>query len=159
MKSPRLTSLLPSASSAGLIVACLAAVIVSMAAVTARAQDASAQQAPAQDHGKVKIGESLYRAYCPSCHGATAEGDGPLAESLRVAPANLTLIARANDGTFPFERVVSKIDGRVRVRGHGTSDMPVWGDAFTKTDEDTSEEEVRDKVEALAHFLRSIQAP
>ena len=144
---------LPNRLSASVLVAGLTVAIVWMAAVPASAQD---QQQ--EDYGMVKVGESLFRAYCTSCHGATAEGNGTLAESLRVAPANLTLLQQNNGGEFPFELTSKKIDGRERVKGHGSSDMPVWGKVFTKTDENATEEKVQDKVLALTHFVRSLQA-
>ena len=137
--------------SAGFTVAGLAAVIVLMAAA------AWAQDTTQEDYGMVKVGESLFRAYCTSCHGSTAEGDGPLAESLRVAPTNLTLLAQSNDGEFPFEQAQKKIDGRERVKAHGSSDMPVWGKAFTKIEDDVTERQVQDKVLALTHYVRSLQ--
>jgi mono/diheme cytochrome c family protein len=34
-------------------------------------------------------GQSLYEAHCASCHGTGALGDGPLAATLAVAPANI----------------------------------------------------------------------
>ncbi len=139
--------------SAIVTVAGLAAAVVLMAAAVAPAQET----APPEDYGMVKMGESLFRAYCRSCHGPTAEGDGPLAESLRVEPANLTLIAQRNGGEFPFAQVATKIDGTEKVHGHGPSDMPVWGEVFTKVGDDAGGEGVHDKVLALAHYLRSIQ--
>ncbi len=33
-------------------------------------------------------GKAVYERHCQSCHGAAGYGDGPAAESLRVAPAN-----------------------------------------------------------------------
>ena len=119
---------------------------------------AAAQEQPREDYGMIKVGESLFAAYCTSCHGPSAEGDGSMAESLRVKPTNLTLLARDNGGEFPFERTKKKIDGREPVKGHGSSDMPIWGQVFTKTDESATEEKVRDKVAALTHFIRSLQA-
>ncbi len=144
---------LPRRRSASVLVAGLTVAIVWMAAVAA-----PAQEPVTEDYGMIKVGQSLFRAYCTSCHGATAEGDGALAESLRVAPANLTLLKKNNGGEFPFERTSMRIDGREKVKGHGSSDMPVWGKVFTKTDEDSTEERVQDKVAALTHYVRSLQA-
>ena len=33
-------------------------------------------------------GKAVYERHCQSCHGVAGYGDGPAAESLRVAPAN-----------------------------------------------------------------------
>ena len=57
-------------------------------------------------------GHDLYRVYCINCHGVEARGDGPIAELLRVKPADLTAIARENDGAFPAYAVYRQIDGR-----------------------------------------------
>lgn len=143
---------LPDRLSTGVWVAVVAAVVVMMTAVASPAQDEVEN-----DYGAVRVGESLYSAYCTSCHGATAEGDGPLAASLRVTPSNLTQIQQKNDGTFPFDQVVQKIDGSVKVKGHGTSDMPIWGKAFKKVDETATDESVDEKVRSLASYLKSLQ--
>ena len=107
--------------------------------------------------GLSKIGEDLYASYCTSCHGAKGRGDGPVAEYLKVTPADLTRLTES-DGTFPFEEVSKKIDGREKARGHGSSDMPIWGDALRKAEGGGDEDMVKDKVAALTHFLWSIQA-
>ena len=111
------------------------------------------------DAGLVSVGKYTFRAYCASCHGQEARGDGPVAEHLRVAPADLTQITAREGGDYPAERVSQIIDGREKVRGHGVSDMPVWGDAFRKTDAALNDEEVKRKIMALVHFLESIQEP
>ncbi len=111
------------------------------------------------DRGKISQGKSLFRAWCRTCHGVEAKGDGPMAEHLKVEPSDLTLLAQKEGGHFYFGRVTAKIDGREKVKGHGSKDMPVWGDAFHLLDEEGGEEVVRRKVNALVHFLRSIQGP
>ena len=129
-----------------------------LAAATLCLAPASSAQAPVKDDdGAIRVGRSLFADYCTSCHGATAEGDGPLASSLRIEPANLTLLMKNNGGEFPFDRVEKKIDGTEKVKGHGSADMPIWGEAFRKIDESATDEAVRSRVVALAHFLRSVQ--
>ena len=131
--------------------------VVAVAVVLMAAPADPAEEGVVDDYGATRVGESLYAAYCTSCHGATAEGDGPLASSLRVSPANLTVLKQANGGTFPFDRVVKKIDGTEKVKGHGTSDMPIWGKAFKKVDDTATDETVEDKVRALASYLKTLQ--
>ncbi len=58
---------------------------------------------------------------------------------------------------FAFDEVAAKIDGREAVRGHGSREMPVWGEAFNVAEEFGGEVMVRKKILALVHFLRSIQ--
>jgi mono/diheme cytochrome c family protein len=103
-------------------------------------------------------GEALFKTYCASCHGKSAKGDGPLAGSLRQRPADLTLIARRNGGKFDADKVYRIIDGREPVKGHGGTDMPVWGDAFKRSVDGYSEQAVKARIEALVDFLKSIQA-
>jgi mono/diheme cytochrome c family protein len=102
-------------------------------------------------------GKEIYRVYCQNCHGESGAGDGPMAQLLTVRPSDLTRLAAA-DGTFPFERVYRAIDGRLEVKGHGASDMPVWGLTFRDRGSDVDQEdEVRGKILALIEHLRSIQ--
>ncbi len=143
----------PKRLSTGVWVAVLVAAITLMAAAVVPAEDKTKD-----DYGMTRVGESLFAAYCTSCHGATAEGNGTLATSLRVTPADLTLIQQNNDGTFPLEDVVRKIDGTEKVKGHGSSDMPIWGKAFKQVGENVTGEQIDDKVKALAFYVRSLQA-
>lgn len=104
-------------------------------------------------------GEALFLRYCASCHGASADGAGPLASSLRRPPANLTTIARRNAGRFDESRVMAIIDGKQGVAEHGPREMPVWGDVF---DDELRAERYASyttllRTRALADYLRSIQ--
>ena len=49
--------------------------------------------------------------YCAVCHGTDAKGTGPLAESLKRRPADLTVMARNNKGTYDRDLVRRIIDG------------------------------------------------
>ncbi len=71
-------------------------------------------------------GRALYLDYCASCHGPGGKGDGPAAEGLANAPADLTGIAARNGGVFPMAQVMSTIDGYTR-RGDRSSVMPELG--------------------------------
>ncbi|MFC1662411.1 c-type cytochrome [Gemmatimonadota bacterium] len=117
-----------------------------------------AQEEERVDMERAAKGRVSYRLWCTTCHGENAEGDGPIAEHLRPSPANLTLLSQRNRGEFPAERVRRILEGREPVEGHGSSDMPTWGDAFKVVHEEGGEEAVRIKINALAHYLRSIQA-
>lgn len=114
--------------------------------------------AAAQEYKQATVGAELFRTYCASCHGTTARGDGPLASSMTKKPANLTEIAQRNGGQYPSELVFRTIDGRQPVRGHGGPDMPVWGDAFSKSREAGDAERVKAVIQSLVDYLGSIQA-
>jgi mono/diheme cytochrome c family protein len=102
-------------------------------------------------------GASLYRTYCASCHGAAGRGDGPMAEYLRVPPADLTRIQVRNRGTFASDQVAKIIDGRQAVRAHGPADMPVWGDAFARSPIVTDDKAIEAKIREIVAFLASLQ--
>ncbi|MEE4120926.1 MAG: cytochrome c, partial [Paracoccaceae bacterium] len=102
-----------------------------------------------------------YIQACASCHGLAGHGDGPLAEYMTVEVPDLTQISIANDGEFPMYHVISIIDGRTGVRGHG-SQMPVWGqryqiEATPEAGEYGAELIVRGRILALAQHLEAIQ--
>jgi mono/diheme cytochrome c family protein len=114
--------------------------------------------ANAQESTEAQAGHNLYEQYCMVCHGLRAHGDGELAEELRVAPADLTTIAKRRGGVFPEVELREIIDGRRRVRAHGPANMPLWGDVFSGQRADGQNEiEIRDKVSSLVVYLRSIQ--
>ena len=89
----------------------------------------AAHLTPAAADGDAATGAALYDRYCAACHGAQADGMGPMRAVLTVQPTDLTALAAANDGVFPMERVVKRIDGRDPLVAHG-SQMPVYGDFF-----------------------------
>jgi len=102
-------------------------------------------------------GGYVFQTYCASCHGVGAKGDGPLADSMKRRPANLTEITKRNAGIFPAELVFRSIGGREPVKGHGGPDMPVWGDAFSRASDGGDVEAVRGKIQSLVVYLESIQ--
>jgi mono/diheme cytochrome c family protein len=128
---------------------------VSAAGAPAFAQQPSTQTAEAVVSGTA--GDSLFRSYCASCHGTSAQGDGPLADVLRVRPADLTRIAKHGGDKFDADKVYRIIDGRKPVKGHGGTDMPVWGDAFKQSSDGYSEEAVKARIKAIVSYLESIQ--
>lgn len=102
-------------------------------------------------------GAALYKAHCASCHGSSGRGDGPVAEFLKMPPADLTQIVKQARGAFPAAQLVRIIDGRQLVRAHGDSKMPVWGDAFSHSLTRADDAAVRQKIDALVKYLQSIQ--
>lgn len=85
--------------------------------------------ASAQD---TDVGKMEYQSSCASCHGIDAKGDGPVSKELKTRPADLTVLAKSNNGVFPYNRVYEMVDGRnSTISSHGTREMPVWGYRFT----------------------------
>ena len=80
-----------------------------------------------------------------------------MAPLLVKPPADLTTIA-IRRGAFTDLEVAAWIDGRRRVRAHGSSDMPVWGrqlGGFLPSE--SRESAVRGEIQLLVAYLRSIQ--
>jgi mono/diheme cytochrome c family protein len=102
-------------------------------------------------------GPDLFRAYCASCHGVDAKGNGPAAAALKVKVPDLTLLARRNGGTFPATLVRNMILGDNTIVAHGSREMPVWGPIFHQVEEDVDRGNVR--IANLVQYLASIQAP
>ena len=76
------------------------------------------------------IGKTEYQSGCASCHGIDGKGDGPVGKDLKTRPADLTVLAKKNNGVFPVNAVYQIIDGRETIAGHGTREMPIWGWRF-----------------------------
>ncbi|HTF34565.1 MAG TPA: cytochrome c [Myxococcota bacterium] len=107
----------------------------------------------------VEVGRADYLRYCASCHGVDAHGKGPVAETLRTPPPDLTQIAKRHGGKLPAGEIAAFIDGRTMVSAHGPREMPVWGRILgEKIAEGTTEDEVaRGRIDALVAYLMSIQ--
>lgn len=110
---------------------------------------------------EVDIGAQLYGDYCSACHGAAGLGDGDMANVVSIPSANLTLLAKNNDGVFPMLKVLHIIDGRTGLRAHGGV-MPLWGRVFSDEIGDSAGPyggvlEVRGRLLSLATYLQSLQ--
>jgi cytochrome c1 len=58
--------------------------------------------ASAQD---IAEGKTQYQSSCAACHGIDAKGDGPVSTELKTRPADLTVLAKNNNGVFPYDMV------------------------------------------------------
>ena len=112
-----------------------------------------------------ELGKDEYVRSCAACHGVTGKGDGPAAKSLIKPPTDLTKLSEANKGVFPISRVYAAIDGRIEVVAHGTRDMPVWGEAYTRElkypgsmlSKEMTESMVRVRMLALIEYISTLQ--
>lgn len=87
----------------------------------------------------IALGAEAYSASCAICHGETGEGDGPAAEGLETAPADLHA-----------SHVVGLSDGGLFwVISHGKPDtpMPAWENILTV-----------DQRWHVINFLRSLES-
>ena len=102
-----------------------------------------------------------YTNYCASCHGVDGTGNGPMASELKAAPTNLTTITKENNGHFPYLKLRRVIDGSLStgsIRGHGSAEMPVWGDIFRRQGSDISKwNDAQARIMNILDYLASIQ--
>ena len=77
------------------------------------------------------LGKFEFQSSCASCHGSDGKGKGPLSVQLKVAPTDLTVLAKKSNGAFPFNAVYETVEGIKVVIAHGTRDMPIWGYRYT----------------------------
>ena len=75
-------------------------------------------------------GKAEFLSSCAACHGADGKGGGPLSGELKSKPADLTVLAKKNNGVFPLDSVFETIYGVKVIIAHGTRDMPIWGYRF-----------------------------
>jgi mono/diheme cytochrome c family protein len=116
--------------------------------------------ATAQEMEVIAGGEIDYQNYCAVCHGVDARGQGIMRKFLTVPPANLRRLTLITGGKFPFWKVYRKIDGQTEIRGHGTRDMPVWGDRFRTQaggDGKTAQAQAAGRILGLVFYLQYIQ--
>lgn len=101
-------------------------------------------------------GRDNFDFYCSGCHGMDARGDGPLAAGMSPHPPNLTLLARANGGAFPRDRITSSIRHGAS-QGHPTADMPNWWSVFTGLD--PSDARAIHRIDNVVEYIESLQVP
>lgn len=85
-------------------------------------EEARKQENPIpRDAGSIKRGRGLYLRNCASCHGESADGNGPAAVALNPGPANLKKMSGSHsDGNFAW-----KIE-------NGREPMPAWKNILNK---------------------------
>lgn len=110
------------------------------------------------------LGESTFGARCAICHGPNADGGGDISELFQVQPADLTKLSEGAGGSFPFSTVYQVIAKGMDARGHGDSEMPIWGDYFVADaleDRGVSKSDAlhiaQGRILSLAYYLESIQ--
>ncbi len=109
-------------------------------------------------------GKFEYQSSCASCHGQDGKGTGPVRSQLKIAPPDLTVLAKNNNGVFPVRSVYAVIDGRQATLVHGTRDMPIWGNRYIVGQVQKGEYSfydaqnvVRTRILAIIDYLNRIQ--
>jgi mono/diheme cytochrome c family protein len=115
----------------------------------------------AQEEEVIASGKYEFRQHCAICHGLSGKGDGVMAQLnlLMEKPPDLTQLKKRHHGAFPFWEVYRIIDGRQPVKGHGTPDMPIWGDLFSMQEASSSSVETKaaGRILNIVHYLQSLQ--
>lgn len=70
-------------------------------------------------------GRIEFLSKCAGCHGADGKGMGPTSSKLKIKPADLTALAKRNNGVFSPDAVAERVDRRSAP--HRSSEMPIWG--------------------------------
>ncbi len=104
-------------------------------------------------------GEETFARFCASCHGAGAQGDGPVSAGLPITVPDLTTLRKRQGDRFPEETLRKIIDGRDIVIYHGTRYMPVWGYEFWVEEgaDEAAEKSVAIIIRNLIDYIESIQ--
>jgi mono/diheme cytochrome c family protein len=114
----------------------------------------------AQDKPEEQViseGKSDYNWHCSACHGDSGKGDGPMAKMLIKPPADLTAIAKAKGGAFPFWRIYRIIAGKSPVPGHETFQMPDFWKRFSGDEKEWGFLPPHVRILELTHYIESIQ--
>ena len=115
----------------------------------------------AQQEAIAAVGQQEFRHACAVCHGLGGKGESVMTalNLLTVRPPDLTQLRKKHQGQFPFWQVYRIIDGREEVKGHGTRDMPIWGEVFRHPEggKRADETSVIGRILALVYYLQSIQ--
>jgi hypothetical protein len=102
---------------------------------------------------------------CAPCHGRDGKGEGTQAARLDKKPSDLTVVTQKY-GEFPAQKVFETIAGLDMPDGHGTRDMPIWGDVFVTEEVGKSttieqalkaSDEASRRITALVHYVEAIQ--
>jgi mono/diheme cytochrome c family protein len=114
---------------------------------------------------RADFGRDEYNTNCRVCHGQTGKGDGSYGDLLTTRVPDLTTLSKRSGGVFPFDKIVRTIDGREMPRAHGTSEMPIWGAAYTNKGAQyfhgnayNSEAYVQARLLALTEYVYTMQA-
>jgi mono/diheme cytochrome c family protein len=116
---------------------------------------AFASRATAADHP----GKAVFDQYCASCHGVAADGTGPVAAEMKIAPSDLRKLATKYGEPLPKAKLREFVDGRQMVRSHGSADMPVWGEDLIRNAPPTANAEFfkRGTIIVILDYIETLQ--
>jgi len=124
-----------------------------LAAFLAAVQGNSLANPAPQAKPAMSSGEQTFRTSCAPCHGLDAKGTGPVVPVLRYKPSDLTALSKRNGGTFPAAVIEDALEDNHLIPAHGSSETPIWGDAFRNPNQD----ETKTKIHNLVLYIQSLQ--
>ena len=101
-------------------------------------------------------GKEMYTQYCAACHGVEGTGNGPAASAMKLAPTDLTQLAKKHDGKFPENSIASVLRFGNGPGPHGSAEMPVWGPLLQSLDKyhDTTAQQ---RISNLVNYIETLQ--
>jgi len=133
----------------------LARALLVAAMIVGAPQHPRAQDGP--DEAVLGQGKSDFQWHCTTCHGSDGKGDGPMSKMLIKRAADLTTIAKRNEGTFPFWQVYRIVSGNEEVPGHETFQMPNFWRRFNRDEREWGFLPPQVRVLMLTHYVESLQ--
>lgn len=111
-------------------------------------------------HTPADDGKQMYVIYCARCHGLDGRGQGPAASALKLAPTDLSSLARNNNGLYPAKHVVTVLKFGTQSSGHGSKAMPAWGPALQSIDHSAggTQDTQALRIANLVKYVETLQA-
>jgi len=108
-----------------------------------------------------EVGRAAFQDNCTACHGAWAQGDGPMAVLVPTGVPNLRQLSARNGGEFPKTHVVEVVT-KISDRQHGIVAMPDFGALLgasptVYTAPDGTRIKTGTTILAIAAYLETIQ--
>ena len=101
-------------------------------------------------------GKEMFTQYCAPCHGVDARGTGPAASAMKVAPSDLTQLAKKHDGKYPANAVAAVLKFGNGPGAHGSAEMPVWGPLFHSLDK-YHDAAVQQRIANIVNYIETLQ--
>jgi mono/diheme cytochrome c family protein len=136
----------------------IAIFLIMLAAIVAVGQTAAkpkVQTVPAR-YTSPASGKDMFNAYCASCHGTDAKGNGPAASAMKSGVPDLTTLAKKSGGAYPAMHVSQVMIGDDKLAAHGSKEMPVWGPVFSSLSKQ-SNGEIQQRIHNLTEYIGTMQ--
>jgi mono/diheme cytochrome c family protein len=144
----------PSIARSHVLAALAALLLISLLLIVVFSRAAAAGSAREAVLGE---GRQEYQESCTGCHGADGKGRGELADKLVMPPSDLTRLAAASGGVFPFWRTFEVVAGEAPVSGHDTHQMPQYLARMRSDEGKPGHLPAHARILALTHYLESLQ--